>query len=359
MEIVAHYHDAGVSVVLAHAIQLERWSHGLSVMLEKTLGVTLVSKLRGILLMEADFNASNKILYGVRMMQNAREHRLMPEEIYSKKNCMANNGMLTKTLFYNVTCQARVPAAIASVDVSNCYDRIAHAVASLVFQAFGVPESAIGSMLSTIENMKFFLRTGFGDSTKFVGGGIRIKTQGLTQGNGASLAGWAVISIVILNAHRKKGHGAKFVCLITKLTSHLSAIIYVDDTNLLHINLEEEDSMETVHQAIQASISNWGNLLIATGGALQPAKFFYSIISFEWTNGQWNYRDNSVLGNFGVSVPLPGGAIAAIVHQPVAHSEKTLGAMTSPEGSSTGQIAMMQEKAQGWIDAVRNGHLHC
>jgi hypothetical protein len=215
-------------------------------MLEKTLGVTLVSKLRAILLMEADFNASNKILYRVRMMQNAREHHLMPEEIYSKKNRMADDETLTKTLFYNVTCQARVPAAIASVDASNCYDRIAHAVASLVFQAFGVPELAISSMLSAIKNMKFFLRTGFEDSTNFAGGGIRIKTQGLTQGNGASLAGWAVISIVILNAHRKKGHGAKFVCPIIKLMSHLSAIIYVDDTDLLHINLEEEESMEMV-----------------------------------------------------------------------------------------------------------------
>jgi hypothetical protein len=146
-------------------------------MLEKTLGVTLVSKLRAILLMEADFNATNRIMYGVRMMKNVRDHRLMPEEIYSKKNRMADDGTLTKTLFYNVTRQARVPAAIASVDASNCYDRIAHTMASLVFQAFGVPESAIGSMLSAIENMKFFLRTSFGDSTKFAGGGICIKTQ--------------------------------------------------------------------------------------------------------------------------------------------------------------------------------------
>jgi hypothetical protein len=54
-------------------------------MLEKTLGVTLVRKLQAILLMEADFNASNKIMYGVWMMQNVRDHRLMPKEIYSKK----------------------------------------------------------------------------------------------------------------------------------------------------------------------------------------------------------------------------------------------------------------------------------
>jgi hypothetical protein len=264
---VAHYHAARVLVILAHAIQLERWSRGLSVMLEKTLGVTLVNKLRAILLMEADFNATNKIMYGVRMMKNVCNHRLMPEEIYSKKNQMADDGMLTKTLFYDVIRQARVPAAIALVDASNCYDRIAHAMALLVFQAFGVPESAIGSMLSAIENMKFFLRTGFGDSTKFAGGGICIKTQGLTQGNSASPAGWAVISIVILNAHGKKGHGAKFVCPITKLTSHLSVILYVDATDLLHINLEEDESVATVHESIQASIVNWRNLLIATGRA--------------------------------------------------------------------------------------------
>ncbi len=62
-DIITTYH-ARVSVVIAHAIQLERWSRGLSVMLEKMLGVTLVTKLWAILLMEADFNATNKIIYG-------------------------------------------------------------------------------------------------------------------------------------------------------------------------------------------------------------------------------------------------------------------------------------------------------
>jgi hypothetical protein len=111
-------------------------------------------------------------------------------------------------------------------------------------------------MLSAIENMKFFLRTDFGNSMKFAGEGIRIKTQGLTQGNGASLAGWAVISIVILNTHGKKGHGAKFVCPISELSYHLSAILYVDNTDLLHINLEEDESVAKVHESIQASVAN-------------------------------------------------------------------------------------------------------
>jgi hypothetical protein len=185
---------------------------------------------------------------------------------------MADDGTLCKTLFYAITRQACVPVAIASVDASNCYDRIAHAIASLVFQAFGVPTTAIKTMLGAIENMKFFLRTGFGDSKSFPGGGISVKTQGLTQGNGASPAGWAVISICIIGAHGKKGHGAKFHCPLTNLKHHLSAILYVDDTDLLHIDLSKDKTVDEVHTAIQDSVNSWGNLLIATGGVLQPSK---------------------------------------------------------------------------------------
>jgi hypothetical protein len=102
---ISHYHTARVTVTLAHAIQLEQWLRGLSVMLEKTLGVTLMTKLRAILLMEGDFNAANKIVYGKRMLDNARKYRSMPEEIFSEKNRMADNGTLCKTIF--MTSQGR------------------------------------------------------------------------------------------------------------------------------------------------------------------------------------------------------------------------------------------------------------
>ncbi len=82
--LISHYHAARVTVTLAHAVKLEQWSRRLLVMLEKTLGVTLVHKLHAILLMEGDFNATNKIVYGSRMIKNAQGHHLMPKEIFSK-----------------------------------------------------------------------------------------------------------------------------------------------------------------------------------------------------------------------------------------------------------------------------------
>eukprot|EP00804_Cyclotella_cryptica_P016228 CCRYP_005722-RA/>CCRYP_005722-RA protein AED:0.48 eAED:-0.79 QI:0/-1/0/1/-1/1/1/0/198 len=108
-------------------------------MLEKQAGVCLLSKLRAILLMEADFNAANKILFGQRILDQVRKYRLMPEEIFSERQRMAEDGILAKVLFYDISRQLRAPAALASVDAANCYDRVAHAVASHSISSFRCP----------------------------------------------------------------------------------------------------------------------------------------------------------------------------------------------------------------------------
>jgi len=220
---VSQFHALQVSLALKKGIALERWPKGLSVMLEIMFGVRLISKLRAILLMEADFNAMNKEVYGIRMLDNARPFKLIPEEIFSEQNRTADDGVLVKTLFYDIARQPRTPAAIASVDTSNCYNQIVHAMASLIFQSAGVKNTAVSAMLETIQEMKFFLRMAYGDLKMFAGSSIEIKTQGLGQGNGASPAGWCVISIVILRAHGAKGHGAHFMAPMSLVRRSLPA----------------------------------------------------------------------------------------------------------------------------------------
>ena len=155
------------------------------------------------------------------------------------------------------------------------------------------------------------------------------------------------------------GHGPKFICPVTKLEKHLSAILYVNNMDILYIDLAKNKKVDEVHQRIQESIKSWGNLLIATGGALQPAKCFYSIIPFKWVNGGWRYASNENKAELGVSVPLPGGGRAGIGHKLVSHTEKTLGTITSPDGNSRTAITMMQDKVQRWVTNVQNGKLHC
>ncbi len=46
----------------------------------------------------------------------------MPEEIFSEKNLLANDGTIAKELFYNIVCQTCLLAGSAVVDTNNCYD---------------------------------------------------------------------------------------------------------------------------------------------------------------------------------------------------------------------------------------------
>ena len=131
-------------------------------------------------------------------------------------------------------------------------------------------------MLTTIQEMKFFLRTGFGDSMDFASSQFEIKTQGLCQGNGASPAGWTVVSIRLINAHKKKGHGGHFLCPITKLKSRFAGVIYVDDTDLIHFRMDRYEDTTDSFLGLQEAIVNWGKLLLASGGGTKTIQMLLS-----------------------------------------------------------------------------------
>ena len=92
-------------------------------------------------------------------------------------------------------------------------------------------------------------------------------------------AGWAVVSIAILLAHKRRGHGVKlFFPITTAAAGTLSAVLYVDDTDVIHLNMAKEDEVEVTHEYLQNSIWVWGQLLQATGGLLKGSKFFFHLI---------------------------------------------------------------------------------
>ena len=150
-DVILDFHALKTSLALVHGIALKRWSSSLCVMLEKKLGVRLINKLRAILLIAADFNSANKIIFGERMMNNVRKYELMPDDIFSKQAREATDGGLGKQLFFDITNQLWRPAGLALVNAANCYDCLAHAISNMIFQAFGTPASASKSMHSAIQ----------------------------------------------------------------------------------------------------------------------------------------------------------------------------------------------------------------
>jgi hypothetical protein len=186
------------------------------------------------------------------------------------------------------------------------YHWVMHAIASLLFRVFGVTTNSSYAMLSEIQNMRFFLCAAFGDSKELVGACVELKTQGYMQGNGAAPASWAIVSIAIMIVHKWQGHGVTFLCPITNAGQNAVAIMYVDDTDLLHLNMSMDESVQDTHAALQGSINSWSQLLIVTGRSLKPEKCFYYLISYDWKrDSTWTYCDNQRMRNFGVAVILP------------------------------------------------------
>ena len=101
------------------------------------------------------------------MLNNARKHEYAPEEIYSEKNKTADDGTLAKVLFFAIARQTSITRMQGSVDAANCYNSVAHVIVSLVFQSFAVSKEAVLLMPETIEEMKYFLRTVYGDFKNF------------------------------------------------------------------------------------------------------------------------------------------------------------------------------------------------
>jgi hypothetical protein len=251
----------------------------------------------------------------------------------------------------------KAPAGLASIDAANCYDRVAHAVASLVFRVVGAQLPMTLTMLSAIQQMQFFLRTSLGDSDRAVGARLHLSTQGFMQGNGASPAGWTVVSITILHAHKAQGHRASFLCPVSSKRKDLSCILYVDDTDLLHLSPNKDSSIQDAHNALQASITSWGNLLIATGGSLKPEKCFYYLIGYKWdTRGQWSYQEFHELESLNIAVPLPDGSSVCIQQLPVSTPSTTLGGTSSPSNTQAA-LDTLSTKAMTWAGQARNSGL--
>ena len=115
-------------------------------------------------------------------------------------------------------------AVLEGCDFLDCYDRIAHNVAGVSLRAWGVPQPAINILLETMETMRFFLRTGFGESTQSYGGTHEERLAGFGQGNAASGPGFTALSSLIVNAYLRDGYGAQIYSSFYKRLLILAAL---------------------------------------------------------------------------------------------------------------------------------------
>ena len=108
---------------------------------------------------------------------------------------------------------------------------------------------------------------------------------------------------------------------------HIVGGLFVDDTDLVHVDMQTVETILEAHSRLQESVINWGSLLIATGGALKPGKCSYYLISFRWkADDTWVYENNAIRPDLVIGVPPANGSLTKIEHLPVeSERNKNLG----------------------------------
>ena len=123
--------------------------------------------------------------------------------------------------------------AIASVDLSQCFDMIGHAQCSMAMQAQGCPIKPISIMLFTLQNMNYWIRSAYGDAKTSFGATSDDPFMGMGQGSGGSNPGCTFTFTPVVNAYKRKGYHPVMHSAWSRRILLLAALQYVDDSDLL------------------------------------------------------------------------------------------------------------------------------
>ncbi len=260
------------------------------------------------------------------MIGSALERNLIPGECFSKKGSNCINAIMTKIFICNKSKIHHHDACIAGNDFGDCYDWAAHPIAAISLRSVEVPQPAINILLETIETMRFYLRTGFGESKISYGSTHEEWLAGYGQGNAVAGPGFTAMSLLIVNAYLCDGFGAQIYSSNYKQLLLLAAVMYVDDTDLINLVGQPSCSPSKLIATAKTTTYARGSLAIATGGAMKPEKCYAYFLSYWYNCGHAKLRMVRALpasvapitlltGKIAPShlrVPLPDGTLAPI-----------------------------------------------
>jgi hypothetical protein len=269
-----------------------RWRVAIDALLLKKAGITLVEKLRKIVLFQGDFNYLNKYI-GRHMMKDGKAYQQLAWEKYgSREGKNVIEQALKKVLSFDLIRQARMDADMCSNDAKSCYDRIVHSIASILMQHQNVPASACICVFATLQNLHHTVRTIYGDSKSgYVGTLWSVPYSGVGQVNSTVPEIWAVVSTPVLKMMKDEGFGFMHKTSIKGKQLHFVGYSFVDDTDIIQSG-QPGEPFQVLDMRMQAAMDTWEGGLRATRGALEPEKSFWYLLRFCWKNGQWAYVSN-------------------------------------------------------------------
>ena len=348
-----------MSIPLITGFAPEQYKTMTACLLEKKPGMIEVERLRIIMLLDALYSGSCRIL-AYRTMIAAEKHNMIAKEQYGcRRGLDALLQSINLRLIMDISVQKRIPMTIVCNDAKGCFDRIIHSIASLCFRKMGNLRGPLLCRFSSTRDLVVNLRTAFGDSEMTNRDAVWLvpfnkNLQGMLQGSPDGPCGWAIVSTAVLDALRDMGFGIAFKMAVTGDTVKLLGCMFVDDGTFGQTSTTNDPN--DVMERTQLAQTAMEGLLKATGGAFDSAKGFWYMIDFKWIRGKWSYRKmNESPGVLRVKDMF--GNLQTIERVDAAEARKQLGVWSAPFDDGKKQTAVLRKKADEWANAVRNTRL--
>ena len=153
----------------------------------------------------------------------------------------------------------------------------------------------------------------------------------------------------MIETMKKRSHGAYFRLALSLTLISIAAFSYVDDSNIPIIAQNIDTSGEEIRDKFQAQLDCWSQLLVATGGELDPNKSHCYIIDFKWTGSKWEYQKiNEMEGEY--TLLDKEGNSHPIERLEVSHATESLGVHIAMDGNFNEQRAELTKKAKDFAE---------
>ena len=223
----------------------------------KKAGRINIDEMRLIMLMHPEYQINNKNI-GRKVIANAEICNEVAEEQHGfRKHHQAGLLLLNKGLVGDLFRLTRYSGCYTMNNAKGCYDRIDYNFAILVLMVFGVPWAIARNLFLVLEQARHSIKTGYGVLKPVYGNkNANNLIASIGQGNGIGPSLWCLISNIIINCCKRKGHGTKIITPISKRTVSLLGFAFVDDADLVSAAKNAYQSGAEMIQKMQAHMTD-------------------------------------------------------------------------------------------------------
>ena len=134
----------------------------------------------------------------------------------------------------------------------------------------------------------------------------------------------------------------------------LAGFLFVDDTDLLQSERLPGDTYFEVAEEAQRAVDMWEGGIRATGGAINPEKSYWYLISFKWSGGITKYATVDET-EATLTVNDKDGQEFTLTRVYVDEARKSIGVFHAPDGNNKAQVRYLRDIAVKWKTTCLSG----